>query len=38
MANRQKLTLTLFMLWVFTNNPDNAFAMNDLAFIADLFY
>ena len=32
------LTLSLFMLWVFTNNPNNTISSNNLALITYFFY
>ena len=34
---RKELTLTLFMLWVFTDNSDATFSFNDFAFFANRF-
>jgi hypothetical protein len=31
-------TLTLFVLWILTDNSDRTFSLNDLAFLADRFY
>jgi hypothetical protein len=33
----KNLALALLMLRVIANNPHNAFSMNDLALVADLF-
>jgi len=38
LISQQALTLTLFVARVFTNNPDYAFAQDDLAVAAYLFY
>src|SRR5207249_8080313 len=37
-SNFQFLSLALFMLRIIANHAHHAFSMNDLAFVADLFY
>lgn len=37
-ANSFALALTLFVLRIFADNPDTAFALDDLAFLANWFH
>jgi hypothetical protein len=35
--SKKELALTLFVLWIFTNNHDASFSLNDFAFFANRF-